>query len=463
MSNVNFLGAVNRVLRISGIIRGDSDPITSFSDLAHNATMNLAQIAIQSVLTDLAAYYDLPQDRKQGEITLIQGQRVYDLADDFLHFWNNPGFFYDSTQNMIICEFDGGEQKLSREIFDYKTQQGYPNNFYVIDGLTSQVGFYQVPNNNIAASNAYGSLTFNSIPSVGTQAAGNISFNNNPSNGDTLTINGTVITFVTGTATGNQVYIGVNYLQTLAALQALLLTTTDGNLNQCSYQFASNEITITYFSYGTTGNSATFSTTSAALAVTGSGTLLGGTNPDTVSVNGTTFVFVASSSAVTSMSGVPVPIGSTAAISANNLYHVLFYYEQVNSLMSVFESEAVVTFLAILQGSIGASYTLSSSTSSIIPSGATLNGANGRVIVYDYIRDPIPILATDPMPFIRDIEVYKFCELAAVKFNSLFTQEAKMPSQNVEVDPTYVSARADLLKLIRPTKPSKRYGRTYNS
>lgn len=52
---MNFLSAVNRVLRTNNIIRGDDDAITTFSDTQHNATLNLALIAIQDELTETVA------------------------------------------------------------------------------------------------------------------------------------------------------------------------------------------------------------------------------------------------------------------------------------------------------------------------------------------------------------------------------------------------------------------------
>ena len=80
---------------------------------------------------------------------------------------------------------------------------------------------------------------------------------------------------------------------------------------------------------------------------------------------------------------------------------------------------------------------------------------------YDYERDCIPLVETDPMPFIRDIETFKFCELASIRFNRLYTNQPKDPSASVEKDPEYISARATLLKLIMPTKPPKKYGKSF--
>lgn len=232
---VTFLQTVNRILRISGVIRGDTDPITSFSDLQHGATMNLAIIAIQSTLTDLIAYYDFPQERTSGTITWQTGIRTYALATDFVQFWNEPAFFYDSVQNNEIMGYNGGEKQLAHDIFDYKTQSGSPSAWYYVEGITKQVGFYAVPD----------------------------------------------------------------------------------------------------------------------------------------------------------------------------------------------------------------------------------AGVNNRVVTYDYEKDVIPLVATDNMPFIRDIEVFKFCDLAAVKFQSLFTQQPKQPSADVEKDPAYITARATLLRLIKSEKPSHRYGPKY--
>jgi hypothetical protein len=198
--------------------------------------MQLAIIAIQSTLTDIAEYYDLPMERVEGAtITLHSGVRVYQLPADFVQFWNNPAYFYDAVQNNMITEFKGGEKTLARVLFDYKTESGYPQNWYYIDAPTKEVGFFQVPN-------------------------------------DTL---------------------------------------------------------------------------------------------------------------------------------------------------------------------------------------------EGRVLTFDYNKDVIPTVETDLIPLIRNIECLKFCELAAVRFNALFTQQPRMPGTDFEKDPTYVSARATLLKLVRPTKPGRRYGRVY--
>jgi hypothetical protein len=234
----SFLQAVNRVLRIGGVLRGDTDPIQSFSDVQHGCTLNLAVIAIQSTLTDLTTFYSFPQERSSSSITMVTGQRLYSLASDFVGFWMDNQFFYDATQNNEIFEYSGGERRLAKDIPDYKsvaTQSGYPSFWYNSEGMTQQIGLYAIPT---------------------------------------------------------------------------------------------------------------------------------------------------------------------------------------------------------------ADY-------------------NGRVWTYDYERDVIPLVEADNMPFIRDIHTFTFCDLAAIKFNSLFTQLPNTPSADVTRDPSYINARATLLRMITPEKPNTSYGKRY--
>jgi hypothetical protein len=144
-ATMTFLDAVNRILRITGVIRGDTDPIVTFADLQHGATLNLAIIAIQDTLTDLMAFYDFPYERNSSTITLVTGTRVYSLANDFVQFWKENQFLYDSTNSNYIYEWESGERGLSANIFTYKTDSGSPSWWYYVEGSTKQIGFYQVP------------------------------------------------------------------------------------------------------------------------------------------------------------------------------------------------------------------------------------------------------------------------------------------------------------------------------
>ena len=144
---MTFIECVNRILRMNAIIRGDTDPITTFSDLAHNASMNLAIIAVQNELTRIIAKKLIPKERKNsGSVTFSTNTRTYDLASDFIRFYANP-HFYRASENRQIYEYVGGLPSLQTEVFNYETQYGQPNWWYLepLNSTNKKVGFFLVP------------------------------------------------------------------------------------------------------------------------------------------------------------------------------------------------------------------------------------------------------------------------------------------------------------------------------
>lgn len=148
-SGFQFIDAVNRILRITGFIKGDTDVLTSFNDTVHNATQNICQIAIQSELADLISNSTIPYEHKTGTITLTTNTRSYALPSDFIRLWGDPGFFYDTVQNNHIWEYPGGENQLRDDIYNYQTQYGYPNYFYFEQTTVKQVSFFLVPDSSV--------------------------------------------------------------------------------------------------------------------------------------------------------------------------------------------------------------------------------------------------------------------------------------------------------------------------
>lgn len=142
---MTFIDGVNRLLRASGILRGDDDDLTTFSDLQHNAAMNLAIVAIQSELSDLIADRLIPYEKASSSITTVSGTRAYSLAANFVRFYGQNPFLYDATNNVVICEYPGGVDRLRHNIYNYKTQSGTPSNWYFEDTTSKQVALYPVP------------------------------------------------------------------------------------------------------------------------------------------------------------------------------------------------------------------------------------------------------------------------------------------------------------------------------
>lgn len=139
-----FIDCVNRVLRINGVIRGDDDAITTFSDTQHSSDIQLAQIAIQSELTEIISERLIPYEKASATISLVTGTRTYALDTSFIRFFGIPSFL-DSTNNVRLFEYPGGEESLMNHDYQYKTTQGSPWAWYWHNTTSKQVAFYNVP------------------------------------------------------------------------------------------------------------------------------------------------------------------------------------------------------------------------------------------------------------------------------------------------------------------------------
>lgn len=152
-----FLDTVNRILRINTVIGADDDDLTSFDDLQHVATLQIAKIAVQSTLTELTVDQIIPYEEADGTIvtvgsdTLSSATRVYSLPADFIRFKGEKPFLLKldasgNSENTTVNEYPGGEERLRRGILDYREQLGEPRWFYLINSSTKQIGLYHVPN-----------------------------------------------------------------------------------------------------------------------------------------------------------------------------------------------------------------------------------------------------------------------------------------------------------------------------
>ncbi|WP_257765355.1 DUF3383 family protein [Burkholderia glumae] len=117
---------------------------------------------------------------------------------------------------------------------------------------------------------------------TGAAASGTITLTANPAANDTVTINGTAVTFVAAAPSGSQVLIGGSAAATAANLQAFLAASADANLSQCSYSTTGAVTTVTAIALGNAGNAITLAKSSSAITLSGA-TLAGGVAASTVS------------------------------------------------------------------------------------------------------------------------------------------------------------------------------------
>lgn len=108
-----------------------------------------------------------------------------------------------------------------------------------------------------------------SIPAIA--ATGEVLFSANPGVGATLTLNGTVVSFVASGASGTQVNIGANLLATVAALQVMADASADTNLEVGSYAVGPTGLSliITAEVAGAAGNSFTLASTVGGASLSG--------------------------------------------------------------------------------------------------------------------------------------------------------------------------------------------------
>ena len=111
------------------------------------------------------------------------------------------------------------------------------------------------------------------------QATGSLNLTSNPANNDTITINGTLVTLVTGTPSGSQVKIGVDAPTTAANIQAFLAASVDANISQALYTLSGSFVDVQYKSAGPNGNAFTLAKSSSAITLSGA-VLSGGSFAD---------------------------------------------------------------------------------------------------------------------------------------------------------------------------------------
>ncbi len=220
-----------------------------------------------------------------------------------------------------------------------------------------------------AGTRASGTVTLDTNPSPGVQSSGTITLDTLPANGDTLTIQGTAITFVDASPVGNQVLIAATKELTAANLQAFLAASSDVNIALMTYNTILAVTTATARIYGTGGDAYTLAATGVNISVSGAN-LTGGVAPDTLTIQGTAITFVAASP-----TGNQVLVGATKELTAASLLAFLSASLDVNLvLLSYALSGAVVTVTSKLPGVAGNSYTLATTSSAITVSGAVLTG-----------------------------------------------------------------------------------------
>lgn len=142
-----FVDAVNRVMRLEGILRGDDDNISDFTSTQHAASIEFAKIAIQDELGWLSYQVDLPYEQTTGTVTLGTDTRLASMPTDFLRFTDEAKLYpLDASSDVEGDWIPKAEESYVRRMNpSYESVGGTPSWFYFVGGTTTQIGFYPVP------------------------------------------------------------------------------------------------------------------------------------------------------------------------------------------------------------------------------------------------------------------------------------------------------------------------------
>lgn len=166
----------------------------------------------------------------------------------------------------------------------YVPDQLIAGNFHLVSEAVTVSGAATLPRGTVMGIAQEGAIT-SSTGKV--QASGTITVNATlPVNGDTVTVQGTAVTFNSQTSgqvnqlpVANQVLFNsaMTPAQIAQAFLEVLKASTDANLSKLTYSLAGAVITATAVAYGTAGNAYTLATSDATAFTVSGGTLSGGT------------------------------------------------------------------------------------------------------------------------------------------------------------------------------------------
>ncbi len=228
-----------------------------------------------------------------------------------------------------------------------------------------------------AGSKATGTIVVDANPSYGVRSTNTIELTGQPDPGDTVTIQGTVVTFVAGTPGAFQVEIGSDAAETADNLLAFLQVSADVNLALMTYSKIGNIVTLTARIYSDDGDAYTLTKVGTNISV-GGATFSGGADPETLTVNGVDFTFVPSTPGA-----FQIQVGTTPAATAANIAAVLSASTDPDVDDATYSvSGATVTVEYAVIGTGGNAFTLATDSGDITVPATLTGGTVGSTVTY---------------------------------------------------------------------------------
>jgi hypothetical protein len=227
-------------------------------------------------------------------------------------------------------------------------------------------------------------------------AVGTWTFTAQPAVNATITVNGTVFTFVASGATGPQINIGANLAATLTAAAVVLNASVVAGVALATYSASATVLTATLDAAGPTGNAYTLaaSTSPVSSATVSGATAVGGTNKHTFSSGG-----LALPSLSLEIGHPDVPSFSTHyGLRANQMRIAMQRSGLLNAVIGCIakgESTPVVATTAGTPTSPGVITRFAQATGSISRNGVTLGSVTNAEVAFSNNLDPVETIAAD--------------------------------------------------------------------
>jgi flagellar hook-associated protein 1 FlgK len=183
----------------------------------------------------------------------------------------------DNTGKPIIDKFGQGLNPLNFDFSKINGAGGFGglSTRDIITEINSYYGAQPANSVNIgSASDIRLGAVSASIATV--KATGSVTFATNPADTESIIINGTTVTFVSGTPVGNQVKLGGNLSSTLENLNEFLNDSSDVNISQATYEISGNSVLVKNKTGGSSGNAFTLDVSGTNLATRSAATLTAG-------------------------------------------------------------------------------------------------------------------------------------------------------------------------------------------
>jgi hypothetical protein len=142
-----LLQGVNKVFQQVGEISQASPVLTSLTDSARQANIDLCVQLWNNAVEYVQGFADLPGDVGSGTITLTTDTAEYSLAADFQNFvGDDKGDVYMqcASPNYSVTEYPGGYLALFRDQPNPSLFTGQPS-YFVLNPVTTMVRFDKIP------------------------------------------------------------------------------------------------------------------------------------------------------------------------------------------------------------------------------------------------------------------------------------------------------------------------------